>query len=288
MTVKWILYFLFGMAFLSFGQEAKKAEQSFKKESQSLSYGPDKKKKREKKQYYNSGPEDIEYREGKSNEVESEGSYEAISDEQIKSYRQKQNKKSRDQKNSLEKPNPIDIPTFDPPDIEGPDVDLGLDKLPDPDNLSKETYRTILFFLFITAILLILYFLLRRFDFKNRFRPMIEEEWHPTLTPTDDFLNRLELAEKSENYREAVRILFTLILKELVRLEYIKWTKEKTNASYIFEIKQDAVRSDFRKCVYYFDLVWYGEYLIQNKEYTELTPIFKALYDNLKSKNIEN
>jgi len=284
MHFKLFFLFLLTFSFFSFGQ---KLDKSFQKESESIKYAPAKKSKKEKRHYYHSGPEDIEYRDGNTNSVDKEGSYEAVSDDQIRSYREKQNKKLRSQKSSLEDPEPIDIPTFAPPDIDAPEVDIDPDKIPDPGEISPNTYRTILFILFVVLLALALYFVFRKFGINQQYFTPVDTEWHPELTPTDDFLIRLRNAEEQQLFRDAVRIQFTLVLKELVRLERIQWKKEKTNASYIYELKADEDRKKMRKCVHYFDLVWYGEYEITQKEYSELKPIFEQFYESLKTQSVE-
>ncbi|MDX1651440.1 MAG: hypothetical protein R3277_03035, partial [Brumimicrobium sp.] len=47
----------------------------------------------------------------------------------------------------------------------------------------------------------------------------------------------LDKALAAEDYRLAVRIYYTMLLKALVEKEFIRWEKKKTNISYLMEMK---------------------------------------------------
>jgi len=93
---------------------------------------------------------------------------------------------------------------------------------------------------------------------------------------------RLEQAIVKEKYREAVRIYFTFILKELIRLNEIKWTREKTNHEYFIGLKNSAFRSAFQSCIHVFAVIWYGEYEIDKSRFNEVEPTFASFLNTLK------
>ena len=110
-----------------------------------------------------------------------------------------------------------------------------------------------------------------------------EEAEDHEIVPVSDLEKRLEQAISKEKYREAVRIYFTLILKELIRLNQIKWTREKTNHEYLIGLKNPNFRSEFQSCIHVFDVIWYGEYEIDNSRFNEVEPTLKSFLNTLKA-----
>lgn len=186
----------------------------------------------------------------------------------------------------IKKPKEIKIPEFDPPEINDPDIDLDVDA-PDPSKISKSTWRTILFILIFSIVILLLYFWLKRQNFSSKINQIVDENWNPEVITVSELESRLENALKNEVYREVIRIYFTMILQELIRLQLIKWRLEKTNQQYIYEVKNQILRAELRKCTRYFDIVWYGEYNIDRAKFEEIQPHFTRFIQTLKAKKDE-
>jgi len=109
--------------------------------------------------------------------------------------------------------------------------------------------------------------------------------WNPALIPKTELELRLEAAMEIEDYRECVRIYFTFILKELIRLRKIKWQKERTNFDYLLQLSGKAEFIDFQESVRIYDLIWYGEYTITKSEYDEVVPHLASNYFKLVNEN---
>jgi hypothetical protein len=186
----------------------------------------------------------------------------------------------------IKKPKEIKIPEFDPPEINDPDIDLDVDA-PDPSKISKSTWRTILFILLFSIVIVLLYFWLKRQNFSSKINQIVDENWNPEVITVSELESRLENALKNEVYREVIRIYFTMILQELIRLQLIKWRLEKTNQQYIYEVKNQIIRAELRKCTRYFDIVWYGEYNIDRSKFEEIQPHFIRFIQTLKAKKDE-
>jgi hypothetical protein len=186
----------------------------------------------------------------------------------------------------IKKPKEIKIPEFDPPEINDPDIDLDVDA-PDPSKISKSTWRTILFILLFSIVIVLLYFWLKRQNFSSKIHQIVDENWNPEVITVSELESRLENALKNEVYREVIRIYFTIILQELIRLQLIKWRLEKTNQQYIYEVKNQLLRAELRKCTRYFDIVWYGEYNIDRSKFEEIQPHFTRFIQTLKAKKDE-
>ena len=119
---------------------------------------------------------------------------------------------------------------------------------------------------------------------------MSESEWNPDLITKSELELRLEEAMLRGDYRACIRIYFTFILKEMIRLKRIKWKKDLTNFDYLLQVQSNKKieRTDFEsfsESIRIYDLVWYGEYDIKNEEYSELSPILANYYKHLNSKN---
>ena len=231
--------------------------------------------------WYSSGPNQIESSTESFFETKTERNLDGI----IARNRSREAQKTGSEK-IIKKPNEIKIPEFDPPEINEPDIDLDLDA-PDPSKISKSTWRTILFILLFSIVIVLLYFWLKRQNFSSKIHQIVDENWNPEVIAVSELEIRLENALKNKVYREVIRIYFTMILQELIRLQLIKWRLEKTNQQYIYEVKNQELRADLRKCTRYFDIVWYGEYNIDRSKFEEIQPHFTRFIQTLKAKKDE-
>jgi hypothetical protein len=122
---------------------------------------------------------------------------------------------------------------------------------------------------------------------RNRKIPLPSAEILADPDPVDinisDLERMLSLALEQQNFREAIRIHFTFILKELSNKKLISWHKEKTNLHYIRELSQNHLQKDFFDCVSIYDSVWYGQYHLNEQEYSEFSPVFSSFYENVMS-----
>lgn len=178
---------------------------------------------------------------------------------------------------NLKQPDPITLPEIDPPEIDPPDI-------PNVDAPDKEFWKTIFTLLIIAVIGVILYFFFKNFKPKDAVissKRMFD--WNPHELSKDQLQLKLEDALKDADFRLAVRIWFTTILKELIEQKKIVWHKEKTNHLYVHELFGKTEYNSFRECVRVYDLIWYGEYAITEKEYKEVLPILQNTMDLIKN-----
>lgn len=91
----------------------------------------------------------------------------------------------------------------------------------------------------------------------------------------------LEAAIKKGDYRAAIRVYFTFIMKDLFEKRLIVWEKEKTNLQYLREMSASPYYQDFSTCVNIFEVVWYGKRPITESEFTTLSANFKKLLNEL-------
>lgn len=98
----------------------------------------------------------------------------------------------------------------------------------------------------------------------------IEENIHES--DLDKFIKQ---AESEENYNLAIRLYYLAIIKELSLSKLIKWKKNKTNRSYLNELGSSPFRAGFKKATTIFERVWYGDGLLDQKDYLVLKPQFQ-------------
>lgn len=109
----------------------------------------------------------------------------------------------------------------------------------------------------------------------------VELEKAPVEISKSELELMLEKALENNDYRMAVRIYFIFILKDLSEKKWITWKKEKTNISYLMEMRGKKQYDLFNESVSIFELVWYGNYTISKNDYSSIEPKLKTLLQEL-------
>jgi hypothetical protein len=85
-----------------------------------------------------------------------------------------------------------------------------------------------------------------------------------------NFTDEIDKAIISGNYRLAVRLFYLRLLKQLSDSGQISWQPEKTNQTYISEIGDLQKRSLFAALTTQFEYVWYGEFYIDQENFSRI------------------
>ena len=154
--------------------------------------------------------------------------------------------------------------------------------------ISPMFWKTLFIIILIIAVLFIAYYVIKNYRPRNRNVPanFTPAELNPEEISKSELELRLEAALLREDYRECVRIYFTFILKELIRLRRIRWKKESTNRDYLNQSRSQDSAGNFEQSVKIYDLVWYGEYAIQKKHYDLLEAHLSTYYKQLSTENV--
>lgn len=115
------------------------------------------------------------------------------------------------------------------------------------------------------------------------FEPLAEDLNPSTISKTELEL-RLEEAISKGDYKECVRIYFLFAMKELIERRWIFWKKEKTNMHYIIEMQGRPGAFEFEKIVQIYDVVWYGDYTIDQTIYATLEKELETAYKTIEAK----
>ncbi|MFY7829087.1 MAG: DUF4129 domain-containing protein [Flectobacillus sp.] len=85
-----------------------------------------------------------------------------------------------------------------------------------------------------------------------------------------DFDTSIEEALSNQQYRLAIRLYYLQVLKGLSNQELIEWRLNKTNRSYIYELKSPELRQEFESLTTLFEYIWYGDFLISTTEFESI------------------
>ena len=184
----------------------------------------------------------------------------------------------------------VTIDDIDRPDVTTPDIDIDPPRWDapdyDPDSFNTGFWKTFLIIFAIVLLALLVYFIF----VKNKDTDTVvkkelndHEDWDPTEVEIDELTKKLDAAIANNDYRGCIRIYYTMILKELIEKQWIKWEKKKTNLHYLIEIGGRKERTDLEKSIRIFELVWYGDYKIEKSEYDEVEPQMNRFYQQLKN-----
>jgi hypothetical protein len=110
----------------------------------------------------------------------------------------------------------------------------------------------------------------------------IEDIEDISLVPESELERLLRQALEQRNYREAVRVYYVFILRELAEKDLIRWRKNKTNRDYLSELQPTAHYTVFRELTLLFDRIWYGDTRFEESDYTRIGPRFKTFAEALK------
>ena len=141
------------------------------------------------------------------------------------------------------------------------------------------------------VILLIILGLLIKFFLKVNMNTMISgktEKANVSLSEDEEIINNkniqnlIDKAINQKNYRLAVRYYYLLVLQKLQENEVIDWEPQKTNEDYIKEIKQKTIIDKFKKLTYLYDFVWYGNFEINEVEFSKVASNFNELTTSIK------
>ena len=142
----------------------------------------------------------------------------------------------------------------------------------------------------ITFIVLVLGFLLFRLIDENYFGIGQKNKANPNITfeNLEEHIHEVDLdallqqALANNDYRQAIRIYYLIIIKQLSNSDAITWKKEKTNGEYVSEMYGKKNFEDFRQVTTLFERVWYGDMILDESKYQMVAPKFSALNNKVK------
>lgn len=183
----------------------------------------------------------------------------------------------KDELDDLSKPD-TDAPDIDAPDWDGPNLD----------GTSSSFWK----FLFIAIGVILLAFIIYHLFFKNANKNKDigvtpanyeDEDLDPSTIQRTQLEIDLDEAIEKEDYRLAVRILYTMNLKALVEKNWIVWEKKKTNYNYLLEMNTRKEREDFDKSIRVFEWVWYGKNIPEKPAFDNVLNFYQRFLKQLNN-----
>ncbi|WP_372745882.1 DUF4129 domain-containing protein [Lutibacter sp.] len=159
---------------------------------------------------------------------------------------------------------------------------------------AKGIFKTILQILpYIVAGLVL--FLLLKFFLKVNSNALVSNANNKsavTITEEEELIKNKDLSKlilqafQNKNYRLAVRYYYLQLLKQLEERELIVWEQQKTNEDFSKEIKDLNLNKSFVKLTRLYDFVWYGNFEINELEFTKAVSDFESVTKQLNKKKI--
>jgi len=116
---------------------------------------------------------------------------------------------------------------------------------------------------------------------QNGGKEILPNEKMPTaLSPMETLWSHFENAKGAGDYRECLRILYQISLKELGQKGWVKTKTDKTNREYLEEIEPGEVAGDFTNLTLIHEYSWYGDTSLEKSEYVRYEPQFLKFIKN--------
>ncbi|MBU2995114.1 hypothetical protein KO500_01650 [Cellulophaga baltica] len=93
----------------------------------------------------------------------------------------------------------------------------------------------------------------------------------------------IDEALQAKDYRLAVRYNYLLVLKKLDQYNIISYDSQKTTYDYQIALEGTAYATGFNKATYYYTYIWYGEFAIDEKEYTTASTVYSQILKSFKN-----
>lgn len=104
---------------------------------------------------------------------------------------------------------------------------------------------------------------------KIKVSELVEENIHTT-----DFNALIQKTKNNKEFRNAIRYYYLWLLKSFSEKNIIEWDIEKTNADYLYEIKNQTTKVEFQFLSYVYEYCWYGEFNIDESEFEKAEKSF--------------
>lgn len=104
------------------------------------------------------------------------------------------------------------------------------------------------------------------------------------VTEIEENIEELDLdallrdAENAKKWKLALRYQWLKVLRRLVDEGLINWQPRFTDADYLAQLKEPAMRASFSELSFLFKWVWYGDAPMDEVRYHRLKPAFEAMH----------
>jgi len=96
-----------------------------------------------------------------------------------------------------------------------------------------------------------------------------------------DFEKLIKETLKSGEQRLSIRYYYLWLLKKMTDKNMIEWDIEKTNTDYLYEIKDQAFKSNFDYVSYLYNYIWYGEFELDEPTFEKAKTAFEKIIKSI-------
>ncbi len=96
-----------------------------------------------------------------------------------------------------------------------------------------------------------------------------------------DFAKLIKETLQSGERRLAIRYYYLWLLKRMSEREIIDWDPEKTNSDYLYEIKNQDLKTRFEYLSYLYNYIWYGEFEIDEIAFEKAKNTFEKTIQSI-------
>ncbi len=111
----------------------------------------------------------------------------------------------------------------------------------------------------------------------------IAEEGPTALSPMEELWAAYKSAKEEKNFREAVRILYQIVIKHLDNQGKLKAAPDKTNREYTGEMSWEEKAPDFFKLTVLHEFIWYGAADVKQGDFDQAEPRFLQFIESIKN-----
>lgn len=146
--------------------------------------------------------------------------------------------------------------------------------------------RTLLIFFIIVVIAVVAWILIRVKPrwLMERVNQSSKNKLNSTLadTPSTHFHQHLSQALEQKDYRLAIQLYYEYMVHVSAKQGNIKLSPYKSYEDYIHEFSESTLSSEFRLLSMWYAYIWYSGYLVDRKEYMQLSTRFDQLIKDMK------
>ena len=157
-------------------------------------------------------------------------------------------------------------------------------------NVDPGMFKTVEILIYVILIIIAVYIISRLFLNTNTtsffskkskdLAPIAFEEEHIEQINLEELIKN---ALSQSDYRLAIRYMYLKTLKDLSINNLIDWHYDKTNFDYQNELKSPKLSDSFGRVSYLYDHIWYGEFGLDEAEFTKAKKEFDQLTKAINS-----
>ena len=96
-----------------------------------------------------------------------------------------------------------------------------------------------------------------------------------------EYEREIQNAVNAGNFRLAVRLMYLQTLKEMSERNIIRYSNEKTNSDYLFQLAKSRHYKSFFRLTRHFDYIWYGQFVLSPEAFQSVQKDFSSFKQQL-------